>query len=445
MHQDTVCKIIRQYNKEPVSPENMEKLQEIAKDYIHVKNQVYQRYGGIKSLPKLYPGYTVQNEMTGSGLRETLGLPSVYFYLAVFDALRDIKSQWSRTKSAVLKRMNANEGFSEDEKHFIRYLLKVSNTFEAVLNRTPLTLPAKLQQQYDTLASKVNVRKLENYLRRQVRSCHVKLHADTADGFSIAERAYRYADHGIYISVKEKRRRIFIPLTDNNQYTRQFYIRLFPETGDIELRVPVDIPVRKHADYTRQVGLSMGMQVMLTTDAGHLYGEAFGFYQAQLSDWIREQSSTYSLNREANPGRKKYQAKKHRLEEQLHSYINRELNRFLAEEKPKAVYLPKFPRPGATGPAKRMNHLASTWQRGYVRRRLAQKCREQSVELTDVFAKGISSECSRCGAQGKLQGETFLCSGCGYEADRKVNAAKNARKRGENAHQFNHKDEASDK
>lgn len=61
----------------------MRKLQEIAEDYRAVKNYVYQRYGGIKSLSKIYPGYTVQNEMTASGLRASLGLPSVYFYLAV--------------------------------------------------------------------------------------------------------------------------------------------------------------------------------------------------------------------------------------------------------------------------------------------------------------------------------------------------------------------------
>ncbi len=113
MSQNTVCKIIRQYNKEPVSGKDMEKLLEIAEDYRKVKNYVYDRFGGIASLSKLYPGYTVQNEMTKSGLRGDLGIPSVYFYLAVFDALGDIKSQWSRTKSKILERIGKNEGFSK--------------------------------------------------------------------------------------------------------------------------------------------------------------------------------------------------------------------------------------------------------------------------------------------------------------------------------------------
>ena len=81
----------------------MTKLQAVARDYAKVKNYVYQRYAGITGLSKIYPGYTVQNEMTRSGLREELGLPSVYFYLAIFDALGEIKSQWTRTKSKISK------------------------------------------------------------------------------------------------------------------------------------------------------------------------------------------------------------------------------------------------------------------------------------------------------------------------------------------------------
>ena len=96
----TVCKTVCQYNREPLSDTDMQKLTDIAGDYRTVKNYVYQRYSGIASLPKIYPGYTVQNEMTASGLRGELGIPSVYFYLAVFDALGDIKSQWTKTGAA---------------------------------------------------------------------------------------------------------------------------------------------------------------------------------------------------------------------------------------------------------------------------------------------------------------------------------------------------------
>ena len=431
MSSDTICKIVHQYNKNPVSKENMQKLQEIASDYAAVKNYVYQRYGGVKSLSKLYPGYTVQNEMTKSGLRERLGLPSVYFYLAVFDALAEIKSQWTRTKTKVAETVKENRELTEEEQHFLRYLLKVNNAFDAALNGTVLELPKEIRQQYDKLASQVTVKKLEHYLGRQVRKHHKKPHTDKVEGFAISERAYRYADHGIYIAIKEKRKRIFILLTDKNCYTRQLYIRLFPEESRMELNVPIDCSIKRHEDYEEALGISMGMRTMITTDQGRIYGEKFGICQSHLSDWIREQSTMYSKNKGANPGRKKYYAKKQRLEEQFHSYINQELNRFLKEEKPEIIYLPKFPKPGTAGPVKRMNHYATMWQRGYLRERLTLKCREQSVQLIEVFGKDISRECSQCGAMGEKKGERFFCPQCGYEADQKENSARNAKKRGE--------------
>ena len=79
MATEKICKTVHQYNQNPILPEDMRRLQEIAADYCKIKNCVYGRFGGIKSLSKLYPGYTVQKEMATTGLREELGLPSVYF------------------------------------------------------------------------------------------------------------------------------------------------------------------------------------------------------------------------------------------------------------------------------------------------------------------------------------------------------------------------------
>lgn len=439
MPKDTICKIVRQYNKTHIPNEDMRKLQQIAFDYAKVKNYVYKRYGGIYSLPKLYPGYTIQNEMTKSGLREELEMPSVYFYLAIFDALRDIKIQWSKTKKIVLRQVNQNEDMSNEEKHFLRYLLKVNNAFESVLARTPLKLPKNVKEQYDLLSSQVDIKKMENYLRRQVRKYPLKLHTNTENRFSVTERAYRYGDHGIYISVKEKRKRIFIPLTDTNCYARQITVQLYPERGDIELNIPMEVEVKKHDDYTRQVGIAMGMHIMLTTEDGHIYGEKLGDYQADLSDWLREQTGIYNKNRQDNPGRKKYQARKRKKEERLHSYINQELNRFLRTEKPEIIYIPKFSEKMGKGPIKRINYHTTSWQRGYIRSRLIQKCKEQSVELIEVFAKNISNQCSECGTIGQNREQIFFCPNCGYRTEQKTNTARNVKRRGEQQTDYDHK------
>lgn len=67
---------------------------------------------------------------------------------------------------------------TEQEKHFVRYLLKVSNAFEAVLNHMPMKLPQTFEQQYQMFSEGVNIKKVENYLRRQVRKRQVKLHRE---------------------------------------------------------------------------------------------------------------------------------------------------------------------------------------------------------------------------------------------------------------------------
>lgn len=431
MPRDKICKTVHQYNQDPVPEEVMRKLLEIAEDYREVKNYVYTRYGGIASLTKIYPGYTVQNEMTAVGLREKLGLPSVYFYLAVFDALGDIKSQWTRTKSKLSKLVSKNANFTPEERHYIRFLLKVNNAFDAVLNQKPIEMEQKLQKQYIDLAKQVDTGRMHRYICRQVRKYHVKLHTDVADGFCISERAYRYADHGIYISIKEKRKRIFVPLTDNKQYKCQSYIKLYPTERNLEIKVPVYVAVRSHRDYENQVGVAVGFYTMLTTDEGHRYGEELGAYQTEYSDWIRQQTGSYNRNRSSNPGRKKYNAKKQRFEEGLHSYINHELNRFLQTETPKVVYIVKLPKPHKGGVNKRINHSVAQWQRGYIRKRLTQKCREHSVAVIEVLGKDISNECSNCGAIGKKENGKFSCPVCSYEVEEKWNTARNVKKRGQ--------------
>lgn len=434
MPPSTICKTVRQYNSMPVAEADMKKLQEIAKDYSTVKNYVYQRYGGIKSLPKIYPGYTVQNEMTDCGLRTQLGLPSVYFYLAIFDALGDIKNQWTQTKSRTEKCIRENENLTPEDRHYLRFVMKQSDCFEAVLLGEDRQLSEEWEKAFQEVRAGVEEKRLNQYLRRQVRRHFKKLHTDAADGFSVSGKAYRYDDHGIYLAIKEKRKRVFIPLTDSNSYTKQLYIRIFPEEGNVVIHAPVQVKVRQHEDYLRGIGLAMGIRTMFVTDGGNIYGEKYSDYQYALSEYVRESNIRYRRNKEQNSGRKKYMAGRERLEGALHTYINAEINRMLRTEKPAVIYLPKLPQSSKAGVNKRINSSVSMWQKGYVRDRLTQKCREQSIELIEVFGKNISNECSRCGAIGQKENDIFYCKACGSKFPERENAAKNALKRGKQVH-----------
>ncbi len=431
MPQETIFKTAYQYSKEPVAKADMERLLEIAKDYRSVKNHVYSRYSGISSLAKIYPGYTVQNEMTRSGLREQLGMPSVYFYMAIFDALGDIKSLWAHTKAKVEKNIRLNENLTAQDRHYLRFVMKQSQCFEAILTGGQISLPREWNEAYEKARSGVDEHRLNQYLRRQVRRHLKQPHTEAAQGFTVSPKGYRYGNHGIYISMKEKRSRLFIPLTDNNRYDRQVYVRLQPESGKVTISVPLEVKPKRNREYQGEVGLALGMRCMLVTDTGQTYGERFLEYQSALADYIRDKTPGHRRNAANNPGKQKFNAKRARLEAALHTYINAEINRMLEVEKPRVVYLPKLPGTSRAGVNKRINASVAMWQKGYVRSRLAQKCAERSIELREVFGKGISTECSRCSSAGEKAEGTFRCPACGLELPERVNAARNALRRGQ--------------
>ncbi|MCI9142708.1 MAG: transposase [Lachnospiraceae bacterium] len=430
MPSETIFKTVYQYNRIPILPEDMRKLQEIAEDCRKVRNYVYERYGGPGGLKKIYPGYTVQNEMTASGLRERLGLPSVYFYLSIFDALGDIKSQWSRTKSRIEKNIQANGAFTPEDRHYLRFAMKQSRCFEAIVAGEKVELTGDWEETYRSLCGEVDVHKLNQYLRRQVRKHLVRPHTDTADGFTASPKGYRYGDHGIYLSMKESRKRLFILLTDNNRYTRQIYIRLFPEEGNVTINVPVEVRQRHPAGYTGEMGLAVGMRCMFATDRGTFYGERYLEYQSALTNYIQERLPRHRKNAKNNPGMKKYNEGKARLEAALHAYVNAEINRMLETEKPAVIYYPKLPGTTKAGANRKVNATINMWQKGFVKSRLTQKCRERSIKLIEVFGKGISVLCSRCGGEGAKDGGMFCCKSCGLELPERQNTAANVLKRG---------------
>ena len=230
--------------------------------------------------------------------------------------------------------------------------------------------------------------------------------------------------------MKEKRNRLFIPLRDNNCYNRQVYVRLYPEEGNLTVNVPVIVRPKHPSGYCGETAVAMGMRSMLVTDTGNVYGERYLEYQSALTDYIRERLPRHRRSAGSNPGMKKYKAGRARREAALHTYVNAEINRMLETEKPEILYFPKLPSPSSAGINRRINATVSMWQRGYIKSRLIQKCRERSIEPVEVFGKGISGECSRCGAEGKRENRLFICPACGLEMQERQNAAVNVLKRG---------------
>lgn len=440
-------KTVRQFESRPLSGQDMDQLIQIAEDYRTVKQYLYRRYGGIKSYAKLYEGFRLQNEMTASGLREQLGMPSVYFHLAVRDALGDLKRMWSTCKKDIRGRIRSSEHFSLEQSHYLYYVLKMDACFQQVLLYHPCSPP----EQVKAGLSAEEIHRLDNYLRRQTRKCLKLPSASDTLCFKAAERAYRYDDGGIYLSTKKKRKRVFVPLTDGNQYTAQISIFLNAGERTVSLYVPVKIAAREHRDYKNPIGLAMGYSTMLTTSTGSRYGTSAGDYFSAGASLVREHMKRKSritqladgYRNEGKPGLRKakriednnmgdgkYCRKRKKWEAGLVTYINQEINRMIREEKPEVIYLPHWPVSRPPGKDRLWNARLTMWRRGYIRRRLREKCAEHSIQFVEVHSGNMALECSGCGEPGKRKDGWFTCPCCGLVLEEKVNMARNVLLRG---------------
>lgn len=443
-----MCKAVHQYSKGKVSSENMDALMEIGHGCMVARNYIYQRYGGIKSLVKVYSGYEVDSEVRAAGFREKIGLPSVYFSASVNRALADIKIMWAQVRNGINDAVSRNERFSPEDRHYIRFVLKTDVCYWNILNKKSAPLPEKIQPGYEKViadlgvGSRQRVENLNRYICRQTRKRLHRQHTDNGLRFTMKKQGYRYGEldgeHGIFLATKANRQRMFIPLTDANVYDRMLDISLNPQKKSIEIIIPILVNTKQHEDYTDEIGISFGLWNMITTSTGNVYGSSFGKMQQDISRFILEENHRKKAENASDT--QEYRIRKEKMDEALKNYVNMEINRMLAQEKPETVYMAKLPR----NPRMRMKgmgdtHLLRMWKKGFVTERLQWKCRKNGIKIVEVIGRGIGRECSVCGQTGYADGETFKCPACGFEENKKVNTARNALNRGKTGKQLNKK------
>lgn len=445
---EKICKAVHQYSKGKISGENMDALMEIGHGCMVTRNYIYQKFGSIKSLVKVYSSYEVDSEVRATGFREKIGLPSVYFSASVNRALADIKIMWAQVRNGINDAVSRNERFSPEDRHYIRFVLKTDICYDNILNRKLAPLPEKIQLGYEKVIADLGyggeqrVKNLNRYICRQTRKRLHRQHTDNGLRFTIKKQGYKYGElngeHGIFLATKVNRQRMFIPLTDANVYDRMLDISLNPQKKSIEIIIPIFVNTRQHEDYEGEIGISLGLWNMITTSTGNVYGSSFGKMQQEISQFILRKN--YQRETKNVSDTQKYRARKKKMDAALKNYVNMEINRMLAQEKPKAVYMAKLPRnPGMLMSGTGDTHLLRMWKKGFVTERLHWKCRKNDIKTVEVIGRGIGRECSACGQTGYTDGEKFKCLACGFEENKKVNSARNALNRGRTGKQLNNK------
>lgn len=432
----TVTKTLWQYS-ETLPGETMEFLNGVASDYCKVRNYVYGKYSGVRSINNLTPVYSILNEMRYCGLREQLNLPSVYYELAITDAVADIKSNWEIVKNQIGAKITTNENLSNDDRLYLRTVLKIGSVYAAVLNYEEYEMPKKAQ------GLSIDVKRLNNLLRRLTRRYLTAPKAEKTNWFRISPNGYSYKAGTIRIVCRVPRRRIVIPLKDDRIFDRQ--IRVNIKEDSVVLAIPVETKVKKHADYINTIYIHIGNRDMFTLSNGNVYGKSletltnpeterlarknkerrklYAVYEQNAGDGNLQKAENIETN---NLGRLKYDRQKERERRRTETFINSEINRMLKEEKPaKIVTTRPVTKDKTKLPSKTVNRRLTRSFSSFIRERLTYKCKVNCIELVEINAKGTGRTCFKCGAQGKRLGKEFVCDDCGLKTAIAFNSAMN--------------------
>ena len=417
--ENTVTKTVWQYS-EPLPEETMTFLKGIAVDCCKVRNCVYGKYSGIRNLNNLTPVYNILNEMRYCGLREQLNLPVVYYELAITDAVSNMKSNWSNVKNRIGECITANENLSDKDKLYLRTVLKLNSVYAAILNHQEYEMPK------NAAGLDIDEKRLNNLLCRLTRRYLTQPGSDNTDSFRISPNGYSYKDGAMRIVCRIPRKRISIPLRDNRMFDRQ--IQILIRQDDVALAVPIKAKVRVHQDYTNTVYIYIGSQDMFTLSNGHIYGAALEELidpeTERLAKKNRERRRIYTAYNQStedgdtqkvqnietnNFGKLKYDRQKVKEREKTKTYINSEINRMIANEKPVKIVITKPVTKNKTKIyAKSANRKMARRFSSYIRERLAYKCKVHSIELVEINSKDTGQKCSVCGETGKRQGKEFV-------------------------------------
>lgn len=433
---ETMTKTIRQYS-EPLPEGTMEFLRGIAGDYAAVKNSVYRRYSGIKHLNRLTPAYDILTEMRVCGLRQQLNLPVVYYELAILDAITDIKARWGLLKNLIGGLITANTNLNSDDRMYLRTVLKINSVYAAILNHQEYEMPKNA----DGLA--LDVKRLNNLLRRLTRKHLPTLRADRSDYFRVSPSGYAYQNGSLFIVSRTPRKRKPIPLKDEQRFHRQLQISI--QDNFVIITVPVEARIQQHPDYVNTVFIHIGSRDMFTLSNGAVYGKSlnvlvdpeterlaqknrkrakiYAVYWKSLRDGNWKKAAVIKAN---NLGGDKYRIQKEKERAKTITFINTEINRMIRTERPQKIVITKQVTKGKTKfYSKKSNRKLTRSFNSYIRERLAYKCRLHSIELIEINAKGTGILCSACGTEGKRQPSGFYCERCGLETTISLNSALN--------------------
>lgn len=440
----SMIKCVKQYSY----PTDISELLVLLKRYNKAKNYFYSRYSGVNSLAKLkHYKKEIRDVLIKEGTCNIFGLQARQWKIALDDVVSNIKSNWSNIKNKINIAITNNTNLNNNEKYYLRYILKSEELLSNVLTYKPIVEVGKLK---GITIEEVRKPYLLNLLRRYVRKYKSKIskvNNSKVISLDSSMYKYKYIDDVLYIEIMGLNRgnRLCFKLKDKIRYSGNLSLIICEDTNSIKIHKGLNIDCKPLCnDYINTIGVDKGYSKMLSCSDEREYGIDLGKYLSKHTEdlniknakrnklWVlakkyKLEGNDIKANNilKNNLGYKK----KYRLEERfkglLKSYINKEIGRFIRESKPKEVVKEdlSFVSKGSNRGAK-YNRKMSQWVKGYIDERLEYKLNYNSIKVIDINPAYTSQVCNICGSFGVRDNDKFRCNNCGT-LDANINASKN--------------------
>ena len=437
---DTLIKTVKQYSYE-LDEVNLKELKFIANQYKNVKNYVYSRFSGINSIPLLGRERQIRDEWVKTKFAEQWKLPARYWKLALSEAMGNIKSQWSNIKRRIKEQLKVNDNLSDEDRHYINYILKFDNYYYKVLTNQIFDIPKIFEDKV------LNYKYLNNLIKRYTRKYkgHIP-YCKIGATFSIDTGLYSYKNGDINITCVKKGKRLPIRLTDSNIRNSTLTVKI--RENKVEIHCALKVKPKKNDNQENVIGIDKGYKYLFAVSSGKFYGENLNSYLSKETERLNkvnsqrnrfwalynqycDQGNIKKANtiKEYNLGRVKYNHNKAKHDQAVKSYINYSLNQLIKEEKPTEIVMEqldfvnwndKYP--------KSIKRKLSRWIKGYIRERLEYKCDLNCIEYSYINPAYTSKVCNVCGEFGVRNDDVFTCTKC-EKIHSDTNASKNILKR----------------
>lgn len=246
-------------------------------------------------------------------------------------------------------------------------------------------------------------------------------------------------DLWIRVSTLDKGKPVYIPVSLNDYFNDRGgvstqMVQITKDRDDIRVRLVKEIPVKDY-EGCGVVSLDFGMNVLLTTDRGDLFGRSF--YQkvkeyAEKIDTLERNLKRQGIKPKQS---KRYQSLQHRLASYVKGEVRRILNRIISLYKPDTIVvenLKSFLRDVINNFPKSVKRILNRFGLREIRKKLGELEEEYGIKVIRINPAYSSQSCSNCGyvdEDNRRTRDDFECLCCGSRLHADVNGARNLRER----------------